>query len=125
MGLRITTDDKPVKVYKKEKQWSGGVFYTYSLAVASKDSDGNWLNSYIDCTFKKTDADKITNKCKIKINNAFPTVTNYQNKNYVKWMILDFEVVEQGETAADPNAMVNLDSFMEIDDSVSSEVPFL
>ena len=118
------TEDKGVRVYKKEKQWSGGTFYTYSLSVASKDKDGNWLNAYIDCQFKKSDEDKITNKCKIKISNAFPVISNYQNKNYVKWMILDFEVVEQGETATDPNAMVNLDSFMEIDDSIGDEVPF-
>lgn len=118
------TEDKGVRIYKKERTYSGGTFYTYSMSVASKDKDGNWLNGYLDCQFKKADEDKITNKCKIKINNAFPTVTNYQNKNYVKWFINDFEVVEQGETAADPNAMVNLDSFMEIDDSLDEEVPF-
>lgn len=118
------TEDKGVRIYKKERTGSKGTFYTYSMSVASKDKDGNWLNAYLDCQFKKTDEDKITNKCKIKINNAFPVISNYQNKNYVKWMILDFEVVEQGEADTDPNAMVNLDSFMEIDDSISEESPF-
>lgn len=116
------TEDKGVKIFKKEKQWNGGSFFVYSMAVASKDRDGNWVNGYIDCNFKSADANKITNKCKIKINNAFPTVTKSGDRTYVKWMITEFEVVEAGEVVDESN--LNVDEFMNIPDNIDDEIPF-
>lgn len=88
------------KVYKKEKMSkAGNTFYTFSLGVSSKDTDGNWHNGFLDAQFKKADAERITNKCKIDIKNAFPIVDEYNDKTYVKWFVNDFTVEEEGEQA--------------------------
>ena len=44
MGLKISTDGKPVTVYRQDKTTqSGATYQQYSLGVASKDKDGNWV----------------------------------------------------------------------------------
>lgn len=119
--MSLTLTGEKVKIYAKERTWSGGSFMTYSMSVSSKDKNGNWNNAYLDCEFKKADAEKITNKCVIKINNAFPTITvSKDDRKYVKWFINDFEVTEQGESAA----IVNGDDFMNIPDNIDEEVPW-
>ena len=45
MGLVVTTDEKGMKVYRKDRQTqAGGTFATYSIKIASKKKDGNWVN---------------------------------------------------------------------------------
>ena len=54
MGLVVKTDGKPVTVYRQDKTANSGTTYQqYSLGVSSKDKDGNWVNGFIDCQFKK------------------------------------------------------------------------
>lgn len=120
MGLTVTSDDKGVKVYVKEREWSGGSFKVYSLGISSKDKDGNWINGYLDAEFKKADADKITNKCKIKINNSWYKTTESNGKKYNKIFVNDFEVLEDGEG----DEVVSLDEFMKIPENVGEELPF-
>ena len=96
MGLKLVSDDKgPVKVFRKDKEYAGGTFATYSVGVSSKDKDGNWVNGYLDVQFKK--GVELGNKAEIKVINSFPTVREYNGKKYVSWFILDFEEVSQGE----------------------------
>lgn len=128
MGLKLITDDKPVKVIKKERSWSGGIFNVYSLMVSSKGKDGNWTNGFVDAQFKKADESKVTNKCKIMIKNAFPTVNESNGKTYTKWMITDFDVVEEGEKPVSGDEFVNVDpnavdEFMAIE-GMDDLVPF-
>lgn len=123
MGLKVTTDGKAVTVYVKEKQTqNGGTFKTYSIAVASKYKDGNWINGYLDCQFKKADADKISNKCKINITNSFYTVNEYNGNKYLKLFVLDFDVAEQGEVK--PVVALDADGFMNIPDGLEDDMPF-
>ena len=116
MGLTITGE---TKVYRQDKVSQAGNAYTqYSLGVASKDKDGNWVNGFLECQFKK--GVEVANKAKIKINNAFYNVTEYNGTKYYKIFITDFDVVEPGEgqPAKAP------DSFMSIPDNISDELPF-
>lgn len=121
MGLKTVTDNKPVTVYRQDKTSNNGVAYTqYSLGVSSKDKDGNWVNGFLDCQFKKgTD---IPNKAKIEITNSFYTVSEYNEKKYLKLFVLDFNIVEGGnQPAPTPSG----DDFMSIPDDVSdSGLPF-
>ena len=119
MGLIVTTDGKPVTVYVNEKQaQSGNAFKTYSISVASKDRDGNWVNGYLDCQFKKADAERISNKCKIEISKSFYTVNEYNGKKYLKLFVLDFNVVEDGQTSQ------NNGGWMDVPDFGADELPF-
>ena len=97
MGLTLKTDDKgPVMIFRKDKEWNGTTFPVYSMGVSSKDRDGNYHNGFVGVQFKKgTD---IPHKSKIKINNAFPVVREWNGGKSVEWFISDYEVVEAGAT---------------------------
>lgn len=120
MGLKIITDDRgPVTVFRQDKTSSAGNPYQqYSLGVSSKDKDGNWINGFINCQFKKDV--EVANKAKIKINNAFYNVTESNGTKYYKVFIMDFDVVEQGE-GQPPKAPDT--SFMEIPSDMG-DLPF-
>lgn len=128
MSLKLATDDRAVTVYVKEKETqNGGKFNTYSLGVASKDKDDNWVNGFVDCQFRKADSGKIVHKCKIKITNSFPTVRKWTNRDgkeqtSVSWMIMGFEVVEMPQGT---NVPAQNTDFMTIPDSMSDELPFV
>lgn len=118
MGLTVTSDEKGVKVIRKDKEWSGGTFATYSLMVSSKVND-EWQNGFIDCTFKK--GVELDNKTVIKINNAFYVVNKGKDdRAYVKLMITDFEILTQGQAKPKTDA----DGFMVIPENIDEELPF-
>ena len=121
MGLKVVTDNKPVTVYRQDKTSSNGVAYTqYSLGVSSKDKDGNWVNGFLDCQFKKDV--NVPNKAKIEITNSFYTVSEYNGKKFLKLFVLDFNIVEGGAPAPVPSG----DGFMNIPDGLddSEGLPF-
>lgn len=122
MGLKIITDDRYVTVYRQDKTSQNGKAYTqYSLGVSSKNANGEWVNGFIDCQFKKDV--EVPNKAKISIINSFYNVTEYNGKKYYKIFILDFEVMESGEMPAPTN--VSSDGFMNIPDGLEDEgLPF-
>ena len=113
MGFKLTTDDKPVKVFVNEKEGRSGKFYTYSVSASSKDKDGNWVSGYMEVLFKK-EATKPNNKDEIRINNAFPVVSEYNGNKYIKWFITDFEIV--GAAANSDEGFINVPS--ELDDMI-------
>lgn len=115
MSMIVTTDDKGITVYAKERESANGKFLTYSLPVSSKDTSGNWIKSYIACRFKK--GVSLANKTKIKIKNAFFTTSKSGDKVYTNLMITDFEILEEGETAGS-----DAENFIPIPDE---EQPFL
>ena len=120
MGLTVTSDDKGVKVFAKEKESSMGKFMTYSLGVSSKNQSGEWVNGYINCRFKKGVI--VANKAKIKINSSFFVASKSGDKVYTHLMITDFDVLEAGETET---ASDSADEFMQIPENVAEDVPFL
>ena len=131
MGLKIVTDDRPVKIIRKDKVSAAGNAYTqYSAMVASKDKEGNWHNGFIDVSFKH--GVSVDNKAQIAIKNAFPVVSEYNGKTSVKWMITDFDVIVQGEggsshtNASNGNGMAtDADGFLQINADIDlEELPF-
>ena len=131
MGLKIVTDDRPVKIIRKDKVSAAGNAYTqYSAMVASKDKEGNWHNGFIDVAFKS--GVSVDNKAQIAIKNAFPVVSEYNGKTSVKWMITDFDVIVHGEGNASPNNASNgtvmatdADGFLQINADIDlEELPF-
>ena len=118
MGLVVTSDDKGVKIFANEKEGPNGKFTSYSLGINSKNQNGEWVNGYINCKFKK--GVTIPNKTKIKIKSAFFVATKSGAKSYTHLMITDFDILEAGESAGE-----SADEFMKIPDGVDDEVPFL
>lgn len=126
MGLKIVTEQTPVTVYVNERQTQNGTFKTYSIGVSSKDKDGNWVNGFLPCNFRK--GTEIANKSKITISNSFPTVRKYTDKTgtertEIGIFILDYEVVEGGQPQ--PTAASNNNDWLNIPDNLDdSSLPF-
>ena len=126
MGLKITTEQAPVTVYVNERQTQNGTFKTYSIGVSSKDKDGNWVNGFLPCNFRK--GTEIANKSKISISNSFPTVRKYTDKTgtertEIGIFVLDYEVVEGGQPQ--PTAASNDNDWLNIPDNLDdSSLPF-
>lgn len=121
MGLKAITDGRPVTVFANEKETqNGGKFTAYSIGIASKDRDGNWVNGYIDCQFKKGVV--IESKSKINITNSFYTVNEYNGKNYIKLFILEFETVES--PIPTPVPATSYSGFVDIPPELDDELPF-
>lgn len=98
MGIQIKTDDKGIKVFRKDKTWSGGTFATYFCKVSSKDKNDEWQGVFVDLRFKK--GVEVNDKAVIQINNAFPVIDSYNGNNKMAWMVTDFDVLEGGETGS-------------------------
>ena len=126
MGLKIITEQTPVTVYVNERQAQNGTFKTYSIGVSSKDKDGNWVNGFLPCNFRK--GTEIANKSKINISNSFPTVRKYTDKTGIERteigiFVLDYEVVEGGQPQ--PTATSNDNDWLNIPDNLDdSSLPF-
>ena len=124
MGLKIITEQTPVTIYVNERQTQNGSFKTYSIGVSSKDKDGNWVNGFLPCNFRK--GTEIANKSKITITNSFPTVRKYTDKTgtertEIGIFVMDYEVVEGGN----PPAPASSNDFMDIPDNLEDNgLPF-
>lgn len=121
MGLIISTDEKGIRVIRKDGTSKAGNAYTmYSLMYSYKNNE-EWKNVFVDCAFRKgTDLSHLT---KIRIKDAFMTGTiKYINRVPVtlpKIFVLDYEVLEGG-VAPKPSA----DDFLMIPDGINSDFPF-
>ena len=118
MGLKIISDDKPVKVIRKDGTSKAGNPYTmYSLMYSFKVGD-EWKNGFIDAGFKK--GVDLANKSKIIIKDAFLTGTEFNGTTKPKIIVMDFDVLEGGDAPkpADDGAWMN------IPDGIDAESPF-
>lgn len=116
MGLVVSSDEKGVRIFAKENEGPNGKFTLYSLGVNSKNQNGEWVNGYINCKFKK--GVSVPNKTKIKIDRAFFVATKSGNKSFTHLMITDFSVIDEG---ADQGS----DGFVNIPEGIEDEQPFL
>ena len=114
MGLTVKSDEKGVMVFANEKEGANGKYTLYSIGVSSKDTNGGWVNGFLNVRFKK--GVEVANKTKIKINNAFPVVTKSGDKTYVSFMITDFDNLSEGTNSED--------GFIDMSNIKDEELPF-
>lgn len=113
--MKLTSDGKKVRIYRQDKTSQNGKAYTrYSMGVSSKDSNGEWVNGFLECTFKK--GVEVQNKTDIIINNAFPVVREYNGKTFISWMITEFEI--------EGGVVPNENGFIDVPEGTDSELPF-
>ena len=79
----------PVMVFKNVND--GKVFY--SIGLSKKDADGNYVNGYMTCKFKKDV--ELENQTKIYIKNAFLTFYVKDKITVPYIFISEFETVDQ------------------------------
>ena len=118
MGLNVTTDDKGIKVIRKDGTSKAGNPYTmYSLMYSFKVGE-EWRNGFIDAGFKR--GVEIANKSKILIKDAFLTGSEFNGTIKPKIIVMDYEVLEGGEPAPKPVG----DGFMDLVNVDDEELPF-
>lgn len=92
MGIKITTDDRPVKVYRMDTL----SFPVYSIRVSKKEGD-HWVSAYQQIKFKK--GIDVPNETMIHIKSAFPSVDSWvkEDKQYTKqvWQIMEFTYADE------------------------------
>lgn len=88
MGIKITTDGKPVKVWRNDKNG----FPKYAVRLGTKEGD-EWVNIYQDVKFCK--GVELENGALIHIKNAWPKVDSWtkDGRQFTKevWFINEFE----------------------------------
>lgn len=117
MGIKITTDDRPVKVWRSEKNG----YVSHSISVSKKEGD-TWINGYQPIRFLRGIG--VPNGAEITIKNAFPTLDSWVKDNQqftrIIWQIMDFEGPRSNETAESyDTADAELpDSFSQAEDDI-------
>lgn len=121
MGLKITTDDKGVRIWRVDKVSSNGNPYTrYFTKVSSRDGD-EWVSAFIDVLFPK--GTNIADKTDILIKDAFYLVSKYQDKTSMKLYIKEWEVF--GVAPESQIGKTDSDGFMNVPEGIDEdELPF-
>lgn len=88
MGIKITTDGKPVRVHRYENNGKT----SYAIRIAKQEGD-SWVGSFQKIRFRK--GVEVHDKQDICIKSAFPTVDSWvkDDKQYTRivWQIMEFE----------------------------------
>jgi hypothetical protein len=90
MGIRITTDDFGVKVWRSDKFG----FPQYAVRISKRQASGDFVNEYQPIKFRK--GVELANGDEIYINDAFSTLEVWQDKQTGEtrhkqvWQIMDF-----------------------------------
>lgn len=88
------TNDYPVTIFRNDTQY--GPFY--KVGISKKDINGNYINGYKDCRFKKEV--QLENKTKIYIKKAWLDFYVKDKKTIDYIFISEFETVEDTKAAA-------------------------
>ena len=90
MGIRITTDDYGVRVWRSDNYGRP----TYSISIQTKTEDGSYIRDYKQVKFKG--GVELENNREIIIRDAFPTLDTWTDKQTGElkkkevWVIMDF-----------------------------------
>lgn len=90
MGIRITTDEYGVKVWRNDRYG----YAQYSISIQKKKEDGGYITKYKQVKFRG--GVEVENGADIIIRDAFPTIDSWKDKNTGElktkevWVIMDF-----------------------------------
>lgn len=100
MGIKITTDDYGVKVFRSDRFG----FPQYSIGISTKDDNGKWISEYKPVRFRR--GVELEDGDEIYIDNAFPTLdywtdkTSGQLRHKEVWMITEFSYRSRHENVS-------------------------
>jgi len=83
------SNEYPIMIFRNE--YDGNVYYKTSLS--KKDINGNYINGYIQCKFKK--GVEIENKTNIYIKKAFLSFYNKNDATIPYIFISEFETIDE------------------------------
>ena len=131
MGIKITTDDYGVKVWRSDKFG----FPQYAIAIGSKTDSGKKINEYQQVQFRH--GVELENGDEIYIDEAFPTLRTWKDKktgeerSKTVWMITEFSFRARHENsrstnapAPEPQSQVSLDDLPDSFSAAEDDIPF-
>lgn len=123
MGIRISTDDYGVKVWRSDKYG----FPQYAVAISTKTESGERISEYKQVQFRR--GIELENGDEIYIDNAFPTLRTWKDKQTGEerykevWMITDFKFRARYEEEPNPT-QANASKALEHNKSVGTQASF-
>ena len=97
----------------------------YSIGLSKKDMNGNYVNGYINCRFKKDV--HLKNKTLINIKNAWLDFYISQDKKTIPYIFInEFEIIEENNNIEENKEVVK-DPYEQMGDEVAlseDELPF-
>lgn len=128
MGIRITTDDYGVRVWRSDNYGRP----TYSISIQTKTEDGSYIRDYKQVKFKG--GVELENNSEIIIRDAFPTLDTWHDKQTGElkkkevWVIMDF--VYKDSAAPKPQEhqgrryVPELDDMPDTFEAIADSIPF-
>lgn len=119
MGIKIQTDNKPVKVWRSDR----GQYPSYAIQVSKKEGDA-WVNDYQKVRFRGSP--DIPNGTEIRISDGFPTLETWvkdgvEHKRIV-WVLMDYSY--PGMTERPKQTFVEMPDYPDSFSAAEEELPF-
>lgn len=91
-----------MRVWGKEIKYNKSSFMSYSTSVGAKNENDDYDNVYYNVRFRKDEHPGIDGSFEIEVKRGFLTVSTDKKGNcYPAVMVLDYEVVNEGEEEGD------------------------
>ena len=119
MGIKIQTDNKPVKVWRSDR----GQYPSYAIQVSTKEGDA-WVNDYQKVRFRGSP--DIPNGTEIRISDGFPTLETWvkdgvEHKRIV-WVLMDYSY--PGMTEKPKQTFVEMPDYPDSFSAAEEDLPF-
>lgn len=119
MGIKIQTDNKPVKVWRSDR----GQYPSYAIQVSKKEGDA-WVNDYQKVRFRGSP--DIPNGTEIRISDGFPTLETWvkdgvEHKRIV-WVLMDYSY--PGMTEKPKQTYVEMPDYPDSFSAAEEDLPF-
>lgn len=119
MGIKIQTDNKPVKVWRSDR----GQYPSYAIQVSKKEGDA-WVNDYQKVRFRGSP--DIPNGTEIRISDGFPTLETWvkdgvEHKRIV-WVLMDYSY--PGMTQKPKQSFVEMPDYPDSFSAAEEDLPF-
>lgn len=119
MGIKIQTDNKPVKVWRSDR----GQYPSYAIQISKKEGDA-WVNDYQKVRFRGSP--DIPNGTEIRISDGFPTLETWvkdgvEHKRIV-WVLMDYSY--PGMTEKPKQTFVEMPDYPDSFSAAEEDLPF-
>lgn len=119
MGIKISTDNKPVKVWRSDKYEHP----TYAIQVSKKEGD-TWVNEYQKVRFRGSP--DIPNGTEVTIRDGFPALETWVKDNVehkrIIWVLMDYEYA--GMKEAPKPTFITMPDYPDSFSTAEEDLPF-
>ena len=119
MGIRISTDNKPVKVWRSDKYEHP----TYAIQVSKKEGD-SWVKGYQKVRFRGSP--DIPNGTEVTIKDGFPALETWVKNGHehmrIIWVLMDYEYA--GMKEAPKPTFITMPDYPDSFSTAEEDLPF-